>query len=168
MTNHFDPHLTAGAVFKEPGQARAYLKSYDTALKLQGLNLDQALSAGGAGQINPLQHPLGAALANPVMAGLTGRAPQTEQSTQALENLKNVILQHVTAYGGRPEPAAAKQISADIDGIAALRVSSATKKRVLREHLQNYGIDYNQLAKYGLVQDITGEAQQQPKKAATA
>lgn len=147
MTNHFDPHLTAGAVFKEPGQATAYLKSYDTALKLQGVNLEQALSTGNVLGVNPLQHPLAGGLTGLV----TGR---TQESSLALDSLKNAIVQHVTGYGEQPTPAQIKQISADIDGIAGLRVSPATKKQVLREHLKNYGIDYNQLEKYGLVQDV--------------
>ena len=147
MTNNWDPHLTAGFVFQDKSQALAYLKSYDTALKLQGMNLDQALSASGG--INPLQHPGAASILNPLVGAATGRAEQTQQSAMGLENLKNIIVQHATDYGAAPSAALVKQVSQMIDGIAAMRVSAAKKKQILRDELQQYGVDYGQLEKYG-------------------
>ncbi len=66
-----------------------------------------------------------------------------------LENLKNIIVQHATDYGAAPSAALVKQVSQMIDGIAAMRVSAAKKKQILRDELQQYGVDYGQLEKYG-------------------
>lgn len=162
MTNHFDPHLTAGFVFKDKPQALAYLKSYDTALKLQGMNLNQALSSGGGGQLNPLNNPGASAIVNPIAAAITVRSEHTPESEMALENLKNIIVQHATPYGGKPDSATINQISKMIDGIAASRIPPQMKIQRLREDLQQYGIDYDQLTKYGM-QDLGQPRQQTPQ-----
>jgi len=161
LTNNFDPHLTAGFIFKDRNQALAYLKYYDTALKIQGANLDQALQEGGNVGFNPLERPGLAATLNPFISGV-GRKPQTEQSAMALENLKSIIVQLATPYGGKPDAATVNQVSKVIDGIAARRTTPQMKRKALRDVLQEYGMDYDLLTKYGAVPDIVG-GQSNPK-----
>ncbi len=137
-TEDFDPRYTAGAIFPDKQEREQYLRSYESAMKLQTINLDQALE--GAPGI--LGSGIGANL------GIGGKDTETKI---AYDQLRDFSAGLMAEPGKMPEKRVLDQVTAELNAIIAMKVPLARKKQLIRDHLANWGLDLDKLAEYGLV-----------------
>lgn len=127
ITNDFDPKLAAPILFRDPEVRAKYLKTYEQALALKGMDL-----AGAFG-------------------GMRFLDPERDKNILAKRSLQNWM----TGLIGGPEKMADPNLSSlvekDIAALRALRLPVADKQAALRRLLQtNYGIDFDLLNQYGV------------------
>ncbi len=129
-TDNFDPRYTAGAIFPEKKEREQYLRSYESAMKLQTIDLEQALEG------------------NRGVLGLGGKDTET---SIAYDKLRDFSAGLMAEPGKMPEKRVLDQVTAEINSIIGMKIPLARKKQLIRDHLANWGLDLDKLAEYGLV-----------------
>jgi len=128
-TDNFDPRYTAGAIFPDKQEREHYLRSYESALKLQKINLEEALE-GKRGVL-----------------GLGGKDTETQI---AYDQLRDFAAGLMAEPGKMPEKRVIDQVTAELNAIIGMKIPLARKKQLIRDHLANWGLDLDKLAEYGL------------------
>ncbi len=152
LTNHFDPRLTAGAIFTDQTEKENYLKSYEAALRLQGIEkeytgqgkdfLSEALSPG-----RPRLIGSGALLGTSVAPALIN--PKNVNERVAYDQLRDWAASLMTEQGKAPAKETINQVSRDLDTIIGMKIPPERKRQLVIDHLANYGLDVRRLTEYG-------------------
>jgi len=128
-TDNFDPRYTAGAIFPDKQEREHYLRSYESALKLQDIDLEQALEG------------------NRGVLGLGGKDTETKI---AYDQLRDFAAGLMAEPGKMPEKRVLDQVTAELNAIIGMKIPLARKKQLIRDHLANWGLDLDKLSQYGL------------------
>lgn len=133
LTDGFNPIKTAAIIFKDPDQRSKYLKDYNVAMKLKGVDVGEI-----AKQPNALE-----SLLNPSSAA---------EQKKAYMDVVDAISSLTTGEDKLPSAATIKKVQADIKAIADLPASPEEKKQLLFDKLSDtYGLDINTLSQLGVV-----------------
>jgi hypothetical protein len=144
LTDGFDPRKTAGFIFTDKAEKENYLRSYDSALRLQNYQKDYS----GKGQdfigsaLQPSRGPL----------GVMGKG--TEEQI-AYNQLRDWAVSLMTEKGKAPAKATIEQVSRDLDAIIGMRIPAERKRQLVIDHLANYGLNVEQLMRYGQLEGVT-------------
>lgn len=134
-TDNFDPSKSAAILFPDKTDRAKFLKDYDTALKLQGMNIEAAYKGKGA---NKLTEFFGG-----------GNAAEAKM---AYDNLVDTAAGASAAPGSLPSAAERKAVEDDLDQIMALPASAGPKRDILLKKLADkYGLSLTTLQDLGLV-----------------
>lgn len=153
LTNGFDPKKTAGFVFTDKTEKENYLRSYEAALRLK--NLQKQYQGGQGGFID---EALGGGSALDPIALTQSRVLGTHKNLNekmAYNQLRDWAASLMTEQGKPVAKATLDQVSKDLDTIINLRVPAARKRQLLVDHLANYGLNVDQLMKYGQIEGVT-------------
>jgi hypothetical protein len=153
LTNHFDPRKTAGFVFTDQAEKENYLKSYEAALRLQNLQkeytgnkqdfIGEALNPGRARLLDPGNLP-------GMPTHLMGGAKNANERI-AYNQLRDWAASLMTEQGKAPAKATIDQVSKDLDTIIEMKIPAERKRQLVIDHLANYGLNVEQLMKYGQI-----------------
>ncbi len=139
LTDHFDPRKTAGFIFTDKNEKENYLRSYDAALRFQGLQGQYQ----GKDFIGEALQP-GKILGIPSGIGAKGTDEQI-----AYNQLRDWAVSLMTEKGKAPAKATIDQVSKDLDTIIGMKIPAERKRQLVIDHLANYGLNVEQLMKYG-------------------
>jgi hypothetical protein len=145
LTNNFDPRKTAGFMFTDKTEKENYLRSYEAALRLQNL---QKQYQGG----NFVGEALGGSSPLDVLPLTQSRVLGTHKSIDekvAYNQLRDWAVSLMTEQGKPAAKTTIDQVSKDLDTIINMRIPAERKRQLLIDHLANYGLNVEQLTKYG-------------------
>jgi hypothetical protein len=126
-TNDFDPKMAAPILFPDPEERQRYLKTYEQALALKGMDLSGAFG------------------------GMRYSDPERDKNILAKRSLQNWMAGLLGGPEKMADPRLAELVEKDIEAIRRLRLPVAEKEAALRKLLQvNYGIDFDMLSQYGV------------------